>query len=64
MDQGGDRLEEAGIYAALNAYYGTRPKVEPEQAKQDMLRLRSHIDIMLEKIEAMQSILFEGRDNA
>ncbi len=56
-----DRLEEAGIYAALNKYYGTRPKVEPEQAKQDMLRLRSHIDMMLEKIEAMQSIFSELR---
>jgi hypothetical protein len=57
-----DRLAEAGIYAALNNYYAAKPKVEPEQAKEDMLRLRQHIDIMLEKIDAMQFVIAELKD--
>lgn len=52
-----DRLAEAGIYAALNDYFSVRPKVEPEQAKEDMLRLREHIDMMLEKIDAMMEVM-------
>jgi hypothetical protein len=57
-----DRLAEAGIYAALNNYFGVRPKVEVELAKKDMLRLRQLIDIMLEKIEVMQDNFPEFRD--
>ena len=42
-----------------------RQAVEPEQAKEDMQRLRAHIDIMLEKIDAMQCVNcgVEGRGN-
>jgi hypothetical protein len=50
-------LAQAGVYAALNNYFGVRPKVEPEQAKEDMLRLRWHIDTMIEKIDAMLEIM-------